>query len=158
MKTGILARIKLLFSRKRYFPLCNHRSYLTKKVSAFGQEVTFSVSSSFLVWCPDCLAKMAIRCAWCGKVVFPGDPITLYTPTQEWKVPEYAVVYREDPFQVVGCLRMDCADTGADRAGFWVPPGKVRRVFSPIEKLLREGGKGIVIEEDVADISKSTPV
>ncbi len=158
MKTGILARIKLLFSRKKYFPLCNHASPLTKKVSVFGEKVVFSVDSSCPDWCPDCLAKMAIKCAWCGKSILPGDPVTLYTPAQGWKAPEHAVVYQKDPFQVVGCLRMSCADTGSDRAGFWVPPGKVKRFFSPIEKLLQEGGKGVVVEEDITDISKSTPV
>ena len=75
---------------------------------------------------------MAIQCAWCGEPIFIGDPITLYTPHRDFQIPAHAVVHSENPLQLVGCLRWGCADTGADRAGFWLPgengKGCVRRV------------------------------
>ena len=77
---------------------------------------------------------MAIQCAWCGGAIFIGNPITLYSPgprlgffssseeteaqrsreRTDYVPPEGAVLFREDPPVYVGCMRMNCADTGAD--------------------------------------------
>lgn len=85
-------------------------------------------------FCRECFIEGAIVCPWCGKPITYGDPITLYTPMKkDFKIPEGAVVFQENPLQLVGCLRIGCADTGADRAGFWQYPGKVYRVLSPLE-------------------------
>ena len=56
------------------------------------------------------------------------------------------MVYNENPLQLVGCLRWECASTGADRMGFWVPPGIVHRVPSAIEMCMQAVEKK---EEDV---------
>ncbi|NTW30199.1 MAG: hypothetical protein HGA33_02895 [Candidatus Moranbacteria bacterium] len=96
---------------------------------------------------------MAIRCAWCGKPIFIGDPVTLYSPNEGFEIPEYAVRYSEDPLRLVGCLRWDCADSGIDRSGFWMPPGEVMRVMSPIEQVLATGTAAIV--SDVNDMSEA---
>lgn len=69
--------------------------------------------------CKDCWAAISIRCAWCGNGIFPGNPVMLYTPKQDFQLPEYAVVVTENPVRVVGCLSMHCADSGADMAGHW---------------------------------------
>ena len=78
-------------------------------------------------YCLECIGKMSIRCAWCGEPITIGAPITLYLPNKELKVPNYAVKYGEgDEQALVGCLRWDCADTGADMCGQWMPPGVVQ--------------------------------
>ena len=48
------------------------------------------------------------------------------------------------------------ADSGADRSGFWVPPGEVFRVMSPLEQCLQSND--IVICSDVSDIREAIPV
>ena len=96
-------------------------------------------------YCLDCIGKMAIRCAWCGKPILIGDPVTLYTPEEGAEIPKYAVRYSGDPRCLVGCLRFDCADTGADRSGFWVPPGLVKKVPSVIEMLMASQGPSKVL-------------
>lgn len=113
----------------------------------------------------DDIGKMSIKCAWCAKPILAGLPITLYTPTEpDFVIPEYAVVYKEEPLQLVGCLRMGCCDTGADRAGFWVPntdePEKreahVHRVLSPLEQVIMQNNRGDdspMIFSDLSNIS-----
>jgi hypothetical protein len=49
---------------------------------------------------------MTITCPWCGKPILIGDYVTLYTPSDpNFKIPEGAVVYSENPLQLVGCQR-----------------------------------------------------
>ena len=117
--------------------VCGHQTKLKDRVSAFGESRGYRLipHQGKVEYCHQCLAKMTIRCAWCGKPIFIGSPITLYSPSKpkEFAVPEYAVVYDANRLVLVGCLRWECAETGADRMGFWVPPGVVERVLSPLE-------------------------
>lgn len=105
-------------------------------------------------YCTACVAAMAIRCAWCRRFIYPPMPITLYTPkwSSDFPIPAGAVVYDTKPLQVVGCGRIDCADTGADYAGFWVPNenghGHVRRFRSLLEEAMQTGQGAIC---DTAD-------
>ncbi|MEI6627472.1 MAG: hypothetical protein WCL61_02660 [bacterium] len=101
-------------------------------------------------YCLDCIAKMAIRCAWCGEAISIGSPVTLYTPKEDYKIPEYATRYQNNAKSLVGCLRWNCADSGMDRQGFWMPPGKVKRVPSPLEMALASGDQ-VVIVSDLSD-------
>lgn len=94
-------------------------------------------------YCLDCIGKMTIRCAWCGEPIIIGSPITLYTPKQSFVVPDYAVRYGEEG-ALVGCLRWACAVSGADLCGYWMPPGEVERVLSPIELCLQSGQAVVV--------------
>lgn len=73
--------------------------------------------------CGDCLTAMVIRCAWCGRAIFIGDPVTLYSARSGElpELPDRAVVFDQDRATLVGCLGGNCADTGADRVGFWIP-------------------------------------
>ncbi len=117
---------------------CGHLTKLIDRVSAFGDETETEIKifpGEQPAYCHRCLEKMACRCVWCGRTIFIGDPITLYTPNGDYVRPSYAIVYSENPLQIVGCGRSDCADTGADYAGFWLPPGKVERQSTPIETL-----------------------
>lgn len=136
---------------------CGHKTKKKDKVTAYGESTVTGVpiKNGKTPYCHRCIEKMAIKCAWCGHVIFIGDPITLYTPRdKDFKVPEHAVAYRENPLQLVGCLRWECAETGADRAGFWLPPGAVQRVPTAYEMCMQDmqnGGSGVVI---IGDLSK----
>lgn len=132
---------------------CGHQSPLGGDVTAFGEKRTLNVrtldlSGAIDGWCLDCMSKMVIRCAWCESPIFPEDPITLYSAKEGFVVPEHAVVYRRSPLQLVGCLGWNCAETGGDRAGFWVAGeegrGRVYRVPSPIEVALGSG-RGVIV-------------
>lgn len=103
---------------------------------------------------------MSIQCAWCGKSIAIGDPVTLYTPEDSYEVPDYAVPYTEGGSKaLVGCLRWNCADTGADRAGFWMPgdngEGKVLRVPNAFETLIRNPGASTVLVRDTHDLAEA---
>lgn len=121
---------------------CNHKTRLYDQIVVTSkngetEQIGISISTIKPDYCHRCYEKMAIRCAWCGDYILPDSAITLYTPNANFDVPEYAVSYKEDgSLKLVGCLRMDCASSGADRSGFWVIPGKVKRVLSPIEEML----------------------
>ncbi len=109
-------------------------------------------------YCLDCVAAMTIRCAWCGNVIFIGSPVTLYGPLPEFQIPEYAVVHSRDPLKLVGCLGWDCADSGFDRAGFWMPgpdgSGLVHRVHTAFEMMLEDPTIVSMMVNDLSDPSE----
>jgi len=103
-------------------------------------------------YCLKCIGEMSIKCAWCGNPITIGSPITLHTPQKDYEVPEYAVRYTEGGSNaLVGCLGWNCAYTGADMCGRWMPPGKVERMPSPLELCMASGG--VVIVGDTHDPS-----
>ena len=141
--------------------VCGHKTKKTGLVLSKNGRHTMSMPISENGnpdYCIDCISKMTIRCAWCGDSIHIGDPVTLYVPNEIYKIPEYAVKYKEDERCFVGCLGWDCASSGADRQGFWMPPGKVSRVPSPIEMLLsgKNIGRAVIIGDlsDPSDIGK----
>ena len=154
-------RTKLFFCR--YFgrnytaKVCGHKTKLVCEIDVFGKKIIVQFNRhSEMLYCPECTAKMSIKCAWCEKSIMIGDPITLYTPMKkDFEIPKHAVIYKKDPLQLVGCLRWDCADCG-DRMGFWDYPGKVERVLSPIEIALMTGKT--VIVGDLTDINETIPI
>lgn len=142
--------------RKTYTAnVCGHRTKKTGRFVSYGEGCITSMPLSENGnpdYCIDCIGKMSIKCAWCEGSIHIGDPVTLYAPQESFKVPEHAVRYHNDPKCLVGCLRWNCAETGGDRAGFWVPPGKVARVPSPIEMLMAGGSEGnAVVVHDLSD-------
>ncbi len=142
---------------------CGHYTNLKGQVTAFGKSVTTNMTpnrSGTVEYCHDCLGKMAIRCAWCENPIFIGNPVTLYSPTDPQKVPPHAVRYCDNPLQLVGCLGWNCADTGADRSGFWMPDGKtgkghVERVISPLEEVFSPKSPGVVVINSLKDIQEA---
>ncbi|MFA6493061.1 MAG: hypothetical protein WCV58_02920, partial [Patescibacteria group bacterium] len=102
-------------------------------------------------YCIECLLKITIRCTWCGEPIFPDSPITLYSASDKtFEPPKHAVYYWDGKRRCfVGCMRFNCAESGADRAGFWVPPGVVKRVASPLELALSSGST--VVVSDLSD-------
>lgn len=141
---------------------CGHRTKRSGSVSAFGHAITTKMpknKSGSVDYCLDCIGKMAIRCAWCGDPIFIGEPITLYAPRGDFQVPDHAVVYSKEPLQLVGCLGWDCAETGADRAGFWLPgengKGRVQRVPTAYEAILDAKEPSMMIVGDFGDIKEA---
>lgn len=146
-----------LFKKRFFAEKCFHQTVKKGRVYAFGKSgiIEMPVNENGAVdYCLDCLGKMTIRCAWCNELIFIGEPITLYTPLDdEFKIPNHAVIYQQDPLQLVGCLRFDCADSGIDRAGFWVPgdhgKGRVDRIASPLELAIHHNA--VVLANDLTN-------
>ncbi len=141
-----LIDLRLLFGKRYTAEKCGHRTRRSGRITAFDTYRSKQMplnNGGTVDWCLDCIGKMTIRCAWCGSPIFVADPITLYVPKKLDDLPEYAVRYGENPVSVVGCMLMSCADTGADRAGFWMPgddgKGRVARVPSPLEIAMATG-------------------
>lgn len=127
---------------------CGHTSKLKKEVNVNGEKTTLRINykpGKKVPYCLDCVEKMHITCPWCGRPIYVGDYITLYTPKNpNFVIPKGSVVYSENPLQLVGCQRRDCADTGADYCGIWEAPGVVKRFPSAIELCIASGGKGVI--------------
>ena len=144
--------------RKTYTAnICGHHTKKTGKVVSHGVSHQIGMplaNNGNPDYCLKCIGEMSIKCAWCKSPINIGDPVTLYIPNESSGVPSYAVRYDKDPRCLVGCLGWNCASTGGDRQGFWVPPGKVKRVPSPIEMLMEGGSetKAVVIG-DLSDPS-----
>jgi len=122
-----------LTKRHGYLEMGGERRFMTLSLNA-AANVDYSLAE---------ITAMTIQCAWCKKPIFIGEPVTLYGHKQSSKaLAAHVVVYSDIPLQVVGCLRMACAETGADYQGVWQPdpqhPGKghVVRIQSPIEMLM----------------------
>lgn len=136
---------------------CGHQTKKTGKISPDSESSIMSMPLSKNGnpdYCLDCLGKMSIKCAWCKNPIHIGDPVTLYIPEESFEIPKHAVKYHEDERCLVGCLGWDCASSGADRQGFWVPPGKVERVPSPMGLLMSDGNSGrAIIVDDLSNPS-----
>lgn len=157
---------------------CGHRTQKKGLVSAFGLTIMTDMPKNpdgSVDYCLDCISKMAIRCAWCGSPIFIGDPITLYLANSRFgflsnrsleeaqKEPGYkefvssdgVAVYFDNKFFLVGCLRRNCADSGADRAGFWLPGedghGCACRIPTPYDLILDAKEPVAVIIDDLSD-------
>ena len=149
--------LRYLLDRRMVTAKCGHRTRLVGTIEGYGKRYPFSRLPPEPMLCFDCLNKETIPCAWCGKPIFPGDPVTLYTPNDpEYEPPEGSKVYTFEPLRLVGCLRWDCAEGGMDRAGFWHPPEGVHRVLSPIEECLATGD--VVVVNDLRDPSQAIPL
>lgn len=144
--------------RKKIMADCGHKTFRTDEVSAFGEtgELEIAIIDGKAPYCHRCLEKMTIRCAWCSEPIFIGQPITLYSlEDKDQKMPEYAVLYDKESNSYVGCVH--CGEM-ADRAGFWYPPGEVKRVLTPIEMCLldlQNGGDGIIYVNNLCDLNEA---
>lgn len=133
-------------------------------ISAFGEEGFMEMPltpKGGVLFALEDIAAMTIRCPWCGEPIFIGEPVTLYSPVDPaFVVPEHAAVYSTNPLRLVGCLGWECAETGADRSGFWQPDpnnigkGHVHLVQSPLEQLLANPQAEMIL---VQDLSNPTP-
>lgn len=142
-------------NEKMYLANCGHECIKKDKVSAFGVTIITEVPlvNGKIEYCHKCLEKMAIRCAWCEKPIFVGDFITLYNVNSNYQIPKFSVIYNKEPLQLVGCQRSNCADTGADYCGRWMPPGNVERQQSAIEMSFSNPGDIIIGNNDNGKIN-----
>lgn len=135
---GKLKKLLSWVKPKKIFCGCGHESKLKKIVRIKDEKCALRIvyrPGKIVPYCLDCVSKMTITCPWCGRPIFIGDYVTLYTPTNpNFKIPEGAVVYSKDPLRLVGCQRSTCAETGADYCGVWDVPGVVKRFPSAIER------------------------
>lgn len=130
-----------------YLAKCGHETKESDTVSAFNDSTVTKITivNCTTEYCHKCLEKMAIKCAWCGGTIFIGDSVTLYSPVnKDFQVPSHAIVFNKDPLQLVGCHRRNCADSGADYAGVWIPPGMVLKHPSMIEIALANPGCAVI--------------
>jgi hypothetical protein len=141
---------------------CGHLTLEKGEVSAFGDTVTTAMprnAEGGFDYCLGCLAGMTITCAWCGEPIFIGDPVTLYGSVSGEGLLGDATPYSEDPKFFVGCLRWNCAQTGADRAGFWLPSntgkGYVKRTRSLFEMALQSD---VVVVNDLSDSTEEATI
>ncbi len=119
----LLINLGRLSLRRYTATKCGHRTKRTGIVSAFGRTITTKMpinKNGSVDYCLDCIGKMAIKCAWCGNPIFIGTAVTIGLPVNDFKVPKYAVAYKKNPPQFVGCFSWNCADVGAGQAGFWM--------------------------------------
>lgn len=138
---------------------CGHSTHVKGKLKSFkasfdgGEETTTEISLKLnkngeATHCLTCIEEASIRCNWCGGTIMPGEPITLYSPAKDdFTPPEYAVEYNpdnRDKSAYVGCLRWDCAETGADMCGHWGFDKQIHRVKSPYQQALETGEPVIV--------------
>lgn len=147
------------FRRTYTSNVCKHRTKRAGSIVSGGHRLLTSMplaANGSPDYCLDCIAGMSIKCAWCDNPISIGDPVTLYVAGESCKIPEHAVRLKEDPRRLVGCLGFDCAETGADRQGFWVPPGRVEQMDSPIDVLFKmfesgDDSEHIVIVDDLSN-------
>lgn len=116
------------YNKEKLARFCCHAvSAAEGRVEAFGDSTTTTMprnADGGFDFCHACLGTMAIQCAWCNRPIFVGDPVTLYMPSDPYIWFSPSVAYMTfDKLEMVGCGRTDCAETGADYAGYWVPSG-----------------------------------
>ncbi len=145
-----------IFGRSYKAAVCGHYTKKVVLVTVFEKKIIFVLDTRHITYCQRCLAVMSIRCAWCKEPICVNDPITLYHAAKDFKIPEGAVTFKEHPLQLVGCLRLMCADTCAERMGFWVVPGKVERVFSPLEMAMATGE--VIVCNNISDYHQAIRV
>ena len=143
---------------------CGHKTLGKGEVTAFGQTVQtiMPLIDGSPEYCLDCIGRMAVQCAWCSLPIFVGDAVTLYSPREaDYEIPSFAVVFSREPVRLVGCLRWDCMQTGADQVGFWLPDaagkGHVRRVPTIFEQMLGGRARGSMELMASSDPSQREP-
>lgn len=135
--------------------VCGHKTFERAVVSIYGNEITLKLLEGDIDpgYCLDCMIEASILCAWCKNIIMPDDPVTLYTANKDFIPPRgsKSFVYAENHELVevtdhsscksgvvfAGCL--ECCNCAADRVGFWVRPGKILTVMSPLRVALEIG-------------------
>ncbi|MGM0629365.1 MAG: hypothetical protein ACQESA_02980 [Patescibacteria group bacterium] len=114
--------------RRKIIAECGHETFVRDELRVLDEirDVVLPIINDKTPFCHLCLEKMTIGCAWCGRPIFIGDPITLCFPRYISKIPNNAVIYKINSLiMLVGCLRIQCANECANKTGFWHPPGRV---------------------------------
>jgi hypothetical protein len=128
-----------IFQKTYIANICGHRTKRQGVAVSFGERGIMNMpleENGQPGHCLECIGKMAIRCGWCGKPINIGDMVTPYVPKPE--MPEYTRYHQDGPNDtrtVIGCCRSTCREFPGDEHGQWLPPGKVERSPSVIERL-----------------------
>jgi hypothetical protein len=101
---------------------CGHKTYLSGEIRVFGQARVFNlpIIGGQPGFCLDCYQKMAIQCPWCGQMILPGDPITLYKPEEKPTLltfPEQSKIFSLIPTRLIGCGQKGCCESKTDIVG-----------------------------------------
>jgi len=100
---------------------CGHRGPKLYDLDLYGQVMRHN--GKVPDKCGECLTAelraASCRCALCGLIIMPGDPVALYGPSSEFKRERVTRVRSG----VLGCLRWDCCPSGAFFAGHWTGKG-----------------------------------
>jgi len=69
-------------------------------------KLTVADKNEAVELCPECMAKMAIRCARCGRIIYPGNPIAFWEPEEiSREYYRYATLFIDDTHNVaIGCI------------------------------------------------------
>jgi hypothetical protein len=107
---------------------CGHKTYLSGEIIAFGQTRMFNlpIIGGEPGFCLDCYQKMAIQCPWCGQMILPGDPITLYKPEEKpvlLTFPEQSKIFSLIPTRLIGCGGKGCCESKTDIVGIMSTKG-----------------------------------
>jgi len=118
-----------IFNKTKIIARCGHPVKRKTKVVVMGKKdkLTVADENKTIELCPKCMANMAIRCVKCGRIIFPGDPITLYNPDEiGHRYSNHGTVWLEgDKTSFIGCISAGCCEFALS-TGFWVAPGKVK--------------------------------
>ncbi len=175
MKTGQKQNLKMKFwiiwcavaniFRKTY-PAneCKHGTKREGTTVSFGERYVIGMplaENGRPNHCLECIGKMAILCARCGRPIHIGDNIALYCKQpdmkcltdKEWM--KHVHSYQSQaggPVYMVCCDRRNCIDTAGDYRGIWLPPGRVERRPSLFEqfdlemaKMTEDGDCGVLL-------------
>lgn len=101
--------------------LCGHKTQPEVEVRAFGDKFLMTLPRDMKkrpILCAECLAGKAIRCAWCNRVIFVGEFVTLCpAPKNVTSAESHTVLYGGD--SVVGCLHPRCPHPQVLAVGIW---------------------------------------
>lgn len=66
---------------REYKAECGHTTKLRGSITKFSEEpreIVLLFENGKINFCLHCLEEAIIACAWCGKSIYPDEPITLY--------------------------------------------------------------------------------
>ena len=89
---------------------CGHRTGTSGLVTAFGKTTMMTMpiqSDGTVEFCIRCIEEMAIKCDFCGKVIFIGDVVSVF----HWN---------SNSEEKIGCLRTTCC-LASEASGRWLP-------------------------------------
>lgn len=114
--------LQVQFTKSQRAVNCGHKTHLSGEIYAFGQTRVFDlpIVGDKPGFCLDCYQKMAIQCPWCGKMILPGDEITVYRPEEKIPLvnfPANAKLFSLIPTRLIGCSADGCCESKADIVG-----------------------------------------
>lgn len=108
---------------RRYIAsMCGHTTKLVETLHAFEEKAVVELPQNnrqLPMFCGSCVSKRSIRCAWCSRPIFVGDPVTLHRAPDDFEVPIESRVFSHDPRRLVGCMHPDCIEISDPMSAFW---------------------------------------